>query len=76
MEDNVSIPGTALSLVKPRVIRGKIFPTLRPHSLYRVQRHRFGAEALERTMGRGMPGSSRDTQTPGCGEPLLLVFHI
>lgn len=33
-------------------------------------------KASVRTIGTGMPGSLRDTQAPGCGEPLAFEFHM
>ena len=77
MEDNVSVSGTASSLVLPRVILERILPYFKnASSILCSTVIALEQKALVRTIETGMPGSLRDTQAPGCGEPLAFAFHM
>lgn len=77
MEDNVSVSGTASSLVLPGVILERILPYFKnASSILCSTVIALEQKALVRTIETGMPGSLRDTQAPGCGEPLAFAFHM
>ena len=77
MEDNVSVSGTASSLVLPRVIPERIFPySKNASSILCSTVVALEQKASVRTIVTGMPGSLRDTQAPGYGEPLAFEFHM
>lgn len=60
VEYNVSISGTALSLVLPSGMLERIFSYSKNLSVHTIQLNSFGTEGRERTMGAGTPGSFKD----------------